>query len=98
MEPARRAAHRLVEAGEVEITQGGSPVEASKARPDPHPSRPLRSVPLVWHPGRVPSGAPGLRLREADGSRTRRKSRIRAENQERDVLDQGGRFAVDRVS
>ncbi|GAA2964767.1 DUF3253 domain-containing protein [Streptomyces enissocaesilis] len=32
MEPARRAVHRLVEAGEVEITQGGSPVEPSKVR------------------------------------------------------------------
>ncbi|MGW6688014.1 DUF3253 domain-containing protein [Streptomyces sp. NPDC054961] len=32
MEPARRAARRLVEAGEVEITQGGRPVEPAKAR------------------------------------------------------------------
>ncbi|MFJ6718523.1 MULTISPECIES: DUF3253 domain-containing protein [unclassified Streptomyces] len=32
MEPARRAARRLVESGEVEITQGGRPVEPTKAR------------------------------------------------------------------
>ncbi|MFE1229974.1 DUF3253 domain-containing protein [Streptomyces sp. NPDC059442] len=32
MEPARRAARRLVEAGEVEITQNGRPVEPAKAR------------------------------------------------------------------
>ncbi|MEV6553840.1 DUF3253 domain-containing protein [Streptomyces sp. NPDC051597] len=32
MEPARRAARRLVEAGEVEITQGGRPVEPARAR------------------------------------------------------------------
>ncbi|MFD0311998.1 DUF3253 domain-containing protein [Streptomyces sp. NPDC127119] len=32
MEPARRAAGRLVEAGEVEITQGGRAVEPAKAR------------------------------------------------------------------
>ncbi|MFF8382184.1 DUF3253 domain-containing protein [Streptomyces kanasensis] len=32
MEPARRAARRLVTAGEVEITQGGRPVEPSGAR------------------------------------------------------------------
>ncbi|MEU8679584.1 DUF3253 domain-containing protein [Streptomyces sp. NPDC048560] len=32
MEPARRAATRMVEAGEVEITQSGSPVEPSKVR------------------------------------------------------------------
>ncbi|MFS8197546.1 DUF3253 domain-containing protein [Streptomyces sp. CWNU-52B] len=32
MEPARRAARRLVDAGEVEITQGGRPVEPSEAR------------------------------------------------------------------
>ncbi len=32
MEPARRAARRLVEAGEVEITQGGRVVEPAKAR------------------------------------------------------------------
>ncbi|MET8174760.1 DUF3253 domain-containing protein [Streptomyces clavifer] len=32
MEPARRAARRLVTAGEVEITQGGSPVDPAKAR------------------------------------------------------------------
>ncbi|MEU1075593.1 MULTISPECIES: DUF3253 domain-containing protein [unclassified Streptomyces] len=32
MEPARRAARRLVEAGEVEITQSGRPVELSQAR------------------------------------------------------------------
>ncbi|WP_328496837.1 DUF3253 domain-containing protein [Streptomyces sp. NBC_00414] len=32
MEPARRAARRLVEAGEVEITQGGRAVEPAKAR------------------------------------------------------------------
>ncbi len=32
MEPVRRAAGRLVEAGEVEITQGGRPVEPAKAR------------------------------------------------------------------
>ncbi|MEV4947158.1 DUF3253 domain-containing protein [Streptomyces sp. NPDC053755] len=32
MEPARRAARRLVTAGEVEITQGGRPVEPAKAR------------------------------------------------------------------
>ncbi|MFD6291256.1 DUF3253 domain-containing protein [Streptomyces sp. NPDC060205] len=32
MEPARRAAGRLVEAGEVEITQGGRVVEPAKAR------------------------------------------------------------------
>ncbi|MEU9305889.1 DUF3253 domain-containing protein [Streptomyces sp. NPDC048269] len=32
MEPARRAARRLVTAGEVEITQAGHPVEPAKAR------------------------------------------------------------------
>ncbi|MFE9407119.1 DUF3253 domain-containing protein [Streptomyces sp. NPDC006530] len=32
MEPARRAARRLVAAGEVEITQAGRPVEPAKAR------------------------------------------------------------------
>ncbi|KUH39783.1 MULTISPECIES: DUF3253 domain-containing protein [Streptomyces] len=32
MEPARRAARRLVTAGEVEITQGGRPVEPNGAR------------------------------------------------------------------
>lgn len=32
MEPARRAARRLVEAGEVEITQGGEPVPAQEIR------------------------------------------------------------------
>ncbi|MFJ2258452.1 DUF3253 domain-containing protein [Streptomyces sp. NPDC087844] len=32
MEPARRAARRLVEAGEVEITQAGRVVEPAKAR------------------------------------------------------------------
>ncbi|MGW6577347.1 DUF3253 domain-containing protein [Streptomyces sp. NPDC054945] len=32
MEPARRAARRLVTAGEVEITQGGRPVAPDKAR------------------------------------------------------------------
>lgn len=32
MEPVRRVAGRLVEAGEVEITQGGRPVEPAKAR------------------------------------------------------------------
>lgn len=32
MEPARRAARRLVTAGEVEITQAGRPVEPTKAR------------------------------------------------------------------
>ncbi|MDX3801121.1 DUF3253 domain-containing protein [Streptomyces sp. AK04-3B] len=32
MEPARRAARRLVEAGEVEITQAGRPVEPAEAR------------------------------------------------------------------
>ncbi|MFE2294728.1 DUF3253 domain-containing protein [Streptomyces sp. NPDC059452] len=32
MEPARRAARRLVAAGEVEITQGGRPVEPAEAR------------------------------------------------------------------
>ncbi|MFF9909084.1 DUF3253 domain-containing protein [Streptomyces sp. NPDC013457] len=32
MEPARRAAERLVEAGEVEITQGGRPVDPRAAR------------------------------------------------------------------
>ncbi|MFE6160689.1 DUF3253 domain-containing protein [Streptomyces sp. NPDC056486] len=32
MEPARRAARRLVTAGEVEITQSGRPVEPTKAR------------------------------------------------------------------
>ncbi|MGW0908778.1 DUF3253 domain-containing protein [Streptomyces sp. NPDC002853] len=32
MEPARRAARRLVTAGEVEITQGGRPVDPDKAR------------------------------------------------------------------
>nr|WP_246260482.1 DUF3253 domain-containing protein [Streptomyces typhae] len=32
MEPARRAARRLVAAGEVEITQGGQPVEPTEAR------------------------------------------------------------------
>lgn len=32
MEPARRAARRLVDAGEVQITQGGSVVDPSTAR------------------------------------------------------------------
>ncbi|MCZ4124939.1 DUF3253 domain-containing protein [Streptomyces sp. H39-S7] len=32
MEPARRAAGRLVAAGEVEITQAGRPVEPTKVR------------------------------------------------------------------
>ncbi|MDQ0964270.1 hypothetical protein QFZ66_008148 [Streptomyces sp. B4I13] len=32
MEPARRAARRLVTAGEVEITQAGRPVEPAEAR------------------------------------------------------------------
>jgi hypothetical protein len=32
MEPARRAARRLVEAGEVEITQAGRPVDPATAR------------------------------------------------------------------
>ncbi|MDF6021128.1 DUF3253 domain-containing protein [Streptomyces sp. JH34] len=32
MDPVRRAAGRLVEAGEVEITQGGRPVEPAEAR------------------------------------------------------------------
>ncbi|MFH8795960.1 DUF3253 domain-containing protein [Streptomyces sp. NPDC017941] len=32
MEPARRAARRLVAAGEVDITQGGRPVDPAKAR------------------------------------------------------------------
>ncbi|MFJ4864695.1 MULTISPECIES: DUF3253 domain-containing protein [unclassified Streptomyces] len=32
MEPARRAARRLVEAGEVDITQGGRPVDPATAR------------------------------------------------------------------
>ncbi|MEH0541745.1 DUF3253 domain-containing protein [Streptomyces sp. B21-105] len=32
MEPARRAARRLVAAGEVEITQAGRPVEPAAAR------------------------------------------------------------------
>jgi hypothetical protein len=32
MEPARRAARRLVTAGEVEITQAGRPVEPAQAR------------------------------------------------------------------
>ncbi|AVV47114.1 DUF3253 domain-containing protein [Streptomyces sp. ID05-04B] len=32
MEPARRAARRLVAAGEVEITQAGRPVEPTEAR------------------------------------------------------------------
>ncbi|WP_329201276.1 MULTISPECIES: DUF3253 domain-containing protein [unclassified Streptomyces] len=32
MEPVRRAARRLVESGEVEITQGGRPVEPTKTR------------------------------------------------------------------
>ncbi|MBX9427337.1 MULTISPECIES: DUF3253 domain-containing protein [Streptomyces] len=32
MEPARRAARRLVTAGEVEITQGGRPIEPTDAR------------------------------------------------------------------
>ncbi|WP_030760961.1 MULTISPECIES: DUF3253 domain-containing protein [unclassified Streptomyces] len=32
MEPTRRAARRLVTAGEVEITQGGRPVDPDKAR------------------------------------------------------------------
>ncbi|MER7960247.1 DUF3253 domain-containing protein [Streptomyces sp. NPDC096030] len=32
MEPARRAAERLVTAGEVEITQGGRPVDSAEAR------------------------------------------------------------------
>ncbi|MGW7317637.1 DUF3253 domain-containing protein [Streptomyces sp. NPDC054854] len=32
MEPARRAARRLVTAGEVEITQGGRPVDPTVAR------------------------------------------------------------------
>jgi Protein of unknown function (DUF3253) len=32
MEPARRAARRLVDAGEVEITQGGSVVDPARAK------------------------------------------------------------------
>lgn len=32
MEPARRAARRLVASGEVEITQAGQPVDPAKAR------------------------------------------------------------------
>ncbi|WAL99246.1 DUF3253 domain-containing protein [Streptomyces sp. Je 1-369] len=32
MEPARRAARKLVEAGKVEITQGGEPVDPADAR------------------------------------------------------------------
>ncbi|MGW7267464.1 DUF3253 domain-containing protein [Streptomyces sp. NPDC054842] len=32
MEPARRAARRLVDAGEVEITQAGRPVDPATAR------------------------------------------------------------------
>ncbi|WP_454606781.1 DUF3253 domain-containing protein [Streptomyces tendae] len=32
MEPARRAAWRLVAAGKVEVTQGGRPVKESEAR------------------------------------------------------------------
>jgi hypothetical protein len=32
MEPARRAARRLVEAGEVQITQGGSVVDPGTAK------------------------------------------------------------------
>ncbi|GAA0593821.1 hypothetical protein GCM10010394_23950 [Streptomyces crystallinus] len=32
MEPARRAARRLVAAGQVEITQGGHPVDPGQAR------------------------------------------------------------------
>ncbi len=32
MEPARQAARRLVASGEVEITQGGRPVEPAEAR------------------------------------------------------------------
>ncbi|MFI7319524.1 DUF3253 domain-containing protein [Streptomyces venezuelae] len=32
MEPARRAARNLVEAGEAEITQGGEPVDPAEAR------------------------------------------------------------------
>ncbi|MET7644046.1 DUF3253 domain-containing protein [Streptomyces sp. NPDC005426] len=32
MEPVRQAARRLVAAGEVEITQGGQPVEPEQAR------------------------------------------------------------------
>ncbi|THA76110.1 DUF3253 domain-containing protein [Streptomyces sp. A0642] len=32
MEPVRRAARRLVAAGEVEITQGGQPIEPEQAR------------------------------------------------------------------
>ncbi|MEU3742413.1 MULTISPECIES: DUF3253 domain-containing protein [unclassified Streptomyces] len=32
MEPVRRAARRLVTAGEVEITQGGRPVDPTKTR------------------------------------------------------------------
>ncbi|MYR94478.1 MULTISPECIES: DUF3253 domain-containing protein [unclassified Streptomyces] len=32
MEPARQAARRLVAAGEVEITQGGRPVDPGEAR------------------------------------------------------------------
>ncbi|MEV7442572.1 DUF3253 domain-containing protein [Streptomyces sp. NPDC091204] len=32
MEPARRAARRLVAAGEVEITQAGQPVDPARAR------------------------------------------------------------------
>ncbi|MFB2580297.1 DUF3253 domain-containing protein [Herbiconiux sp. P15] len=32
MEPARQAAQRLVERGEVDITQGGTPVELATAR------------------------------------------------------------------
>ncbi|MFJ6784168.1 DUF3253 domain-containing protein [Streptomyces yangpuensis] len=32
MEPARRAARRLVAAGEVEVVQGGRPVDPARAR------------------------------------------------------------------
>lgn len=46
MEPARQAARRLVEAGEVQITQGGSVVDLSTAK---GPIR-IRKVPQVRPP------------------------------------------------
>jgi hypothetical protein len=49
MEPARRAARRLVARGEVEITQKGRPVDPSNAR---GPIRIRRVVPTA-HPDRV---------------------------------------------
>lgn len=42
MEPARRAARRLVGAGEVEITQGGRPVDPATARGPIRIRRPRR--------------------------------------------------------